>query len=153
MAKKLITADQIIQLTGISGDLDENILNPCIKLAQELQLYRILGASLYAKIDADYPTFSGVYDTIYKDYVQPILSFWAVAYQVKMNFATINDSGNSKKSVEGANALEKSDNITLEKVYIENANAYELRFIEFAKNSAIPELEVNRPVTNTQTFY
>ncbi len=153
MAKKLITANQIIQLTGISGDLDENNLNPCIKLAQDLQLSRILGTSLYSKIETDYPTYAGVYATIYNDCVLPILSFWSVAYQVKMNFATINDSGNSKKTVEGATALDRSDNIYLEKDYVECANSYELKFIEFAKNNTIPELEIDKPQTNTQTFY
>jgi len=153
MAKKLITAGQIIQLTGISGDLDENNLNPCIKLAQDLQLSRILGASLYGKIEQDYPTYSGVYTTIYNDYVLPILAFWSVAYQVKMNFATINDSGNSKKTVEGATALDRSDNISLEKDYVECANSYELKFVEFTKVNVIPELQTDKPQTNTQTFY
>jgi len=153
MAKKLITAGQIIQLTGISGDLDENNLNPCIKLAQDLQLHRILGYALYSKIETDHPTFTGIYSTIYDNYFLPIAAFWSVAYQVKMNFATINDSGNSKKTVEGATALDRSDNISLEKDYIECANSYELKFIEFAKENTIPELEVDKPQTNTQTFY
>jgi hypothetical protein len=153
MAKKLITANEIIQLTGISGDLDENNLNPCIKLAQDLQLSRILGSTLYDTIETQYPTFSGVYKTIYDDYVLPILAFWSVAYQVKMNFATINDSGNSKKTVEGATALDRSDNISLEKDYVECANSYELKFICFAKENTIPELQTDKPQTNIQTFY
>jgi uncharacterized protein YejL (UPF0352 family) len=56
MAKKIITADQILQLTGVSGDIDENILNPNIKKAQDLQLNRIFGDALYNKIVTDYPT-------------------------------------------------------------------------------------------------
>lgn len=153
MAKKLITADQILQLTGVSGDIDENILNPNIKKAQDLQLNRILGNDLYSKIENDYPVFVGVYDTIYNDYVLPILANWAVAYHVKKNFAEINDIGNSRKKTDTSDALDSKDNDILWKNYVEDANAYELKFVKFTEENEIPELSVAKPQTNLNTFY
>ena len=153
MAKKLISADQILQLTGVSGDIDENILNPNIKKAQELQLNRIFGDALYNKIIADYPTYTGVYLTIYNDYALPILANWSIAYHVKKNFAEINDFGNSRKKTDQSEPLTGLDNDVLWKNYVEDATAYELKFVKFTQNNVIEELKVDLPVTSTKIFY
>jgi hypothetical protein len=153
MAKKIITADQILQLTGVSGDIDENILNPNIKKAQDLQLNRIFGDALYNKIVTDYPAFTGVYSTIYNDYALPILANWSIAYHVKKNFAEINDIGNSKKKTDNSDPLSASDNDVLWKNYVEDATAYELKFIDFTTKNTIAELAIDLPVTSLKTFY
>ena len=73
--KLLITAQDMLTVTFLGGNIDEAKLNPCILDAQDYKLRETLGDELYNKILLDYfgGNLSGYYLTLYNDYIKRFL--------------------------------------------------------------------------------
>mgnify|MGYP003645038751 CR=1 FL=1 len=78
--------------TALGSTVDDNLLQPYIKIAQDRWILPALGTELdnylSAQVDAD--TVTGDYATLLNDYIQPALvqlAFTEVAYVVRMKFA------------------------------------------------------------------
>lgn len=111
MTKYLIEFEEVTNNTELGGNVDPDRYAFCIANAQDAVLRELLGDTLYQKIEDDYfaGSLSGNYETLYNNYIRPILinqtmvEFYAVgAYQVA-------NGGVFKHSPANGNPVEKSD--------------------------------------------
>jgi hypothetical protein len=137
----LISLKDITQLTTLSGNIDQDMMNPSINLAQNTDLKRILGTSLYNKIinDKKDGTLSGVYKTIYDDHVVMMLVFLACArYTAYGGYKTANQ-GIFKTSAEGHTSVDYKEVSTLIARYDGDAATMEREFYKFMSDNPVPE--------------
>ena len=91
MTKLLITIDDISRLSGFDGNIDNDTINPFIFMAQNGEIKRILGDSLYSKIITDFTnnSLSGKYLTIYNDYIATILTYFTCSFYLQLGVAKV----------------------------------------------------------------
>ena len=91
-----ISSSKLKRDTALGSTVDDNLLQPYIKIAQDRWILPALGTELENKIsaliDADEVANPGneAYATLLNDYIQPCLvqlAFTEVAYVVRMKFA------------------------------------------------------------------
>lgn len=145
MTKLLIKASDIPDITGTSGNIDVDSIRPSINIAQNTNVKRVLGQELYAKIVADYTagTLSGVYETIYKEYVVYMLAFHTISVYLSLGVSKVANNGTYKIGVEGSTNLTLNENAILGKNYEAVAISYEGMFFEYMKAINIPEYKQN----------
>jgi len=95
----LISVNDILHYTTISGDIDVNKINPHIYNAQILYLEPILGSSLYEKIidlvntnDITGSTYTD-YNILLLNYITPSIVFHTMELFIPMNSFQISDGG------------------------------------------------------------
>lgn len=152
MITLLVKANDIIQITGIGGNIDTDQLNPAVNIAQSTHIKRILGIDLYNKILADYEadTLSGNYATIYNDYIIFMLSFFSVSIYLSLNNAKVSNAGTFKMNIENGTQPTPSEINTLGKNHESIAISYETNFYEFMKTIDVPEYnkQIAKETTN-----
>ena len=141
MKKLLIKASDIPDITGTSGNIDVDSIRPSINIAQNTNVKRVLGADLYAKIVNDYTagTLSGVYLTIYNDYIVYMLAFHTISVFLSLGVSKVANNGSYKVGVEGSTNLTLNENAILGKNYEAVAISYEIMFFDYIKTIDIPE--------------
>lgn len=79
MDSTLITTNKLKEFTSISDNIDVNLLQPHLLIAQQLYIQPILGDALYTSILAqfDNQTLSGDTLTLYDEYITPAIGFSA----------------------------------------------------------------------------
>jgi hypothetical protein len=157
MITLLVKANDIVQLTGIGGNIDTDSLNPSINIAQSTHIKRILGLDLYNKILTDYKNndLVGNYLTIYNDYISFMLSFFSVSIYLSLNNAKISNAGTFKMNIENGTQPTPSEINTLGKNHESIAISYETNFYEFMKTIDIPEYnkQEKKETTNLIQWY
>jgi hypothetical protein len=157
MITLLVKANDVIQLTGIGGNVDTDQLNPSINIAQSTHIKRILGLDLYNKILTDYKNddLAGNYLTIYNDYISFMLSFFSVSIYLSLNNAKISNAGTFKMNIENGTQPTPSEINTLGKNHESIAISYETNFYEFMKTIDIPEYNKSevKETTNLIQWY
>lgn len=93
MARALfIKRKDVITFTQANGNIDYDKFEPALFVAQDRDIYDLLGTDLYNKIEADIiaDTLTGNYATLVNDYVKYVLLWYAmaealpwIAYQVQ----------------------------------------------------------------------
>ena len=75
-----LSVDYLRDETVINGNVDGEVLEPFIIVAQNLHIEQITGTNLYNKLIADITAGSvtGVYKTLLDDYIQPALLQWSL---------------------------------------------------------------------------
>ena len=75
-----MSVDYLRDETVINGNVDGEVLEPFIIVAQNLHIEQITGTNLYNKLIADITAGSvtGVYKTLLDDYIQPALLQWSL---------------------------------------------------------------------------
>ena len=83
MAKNvlLISAEILKDRTGIHSNIDDKLLYPEIKAAQDMYIHPILGTNLYNKIinDVDAGTITGDYKSLLDDYIIDCLIYYVLS--------------------------------------------------------------------------
>ena len=107
MATLYISPSLVKRDTALGSTVDDNLLQPYIRIAQDRWILPALGTRLDNKLKADIraDSVSGVYQTLLEDYIQPALvqlSFAEVAYVVRLRFA--NNSVTVGNSEQGGSA-------------------------------------------------
>lgn len=92
MATLYISPSILKRDTALGSTVDDNLLQPYIRIAQDRWILPALGTQLDNKLKSDVVagTVTGVYETLLEDYIQPALvqlAFSEVAYVVRMRFA------------------------------------------------------------------
>jgi len=141
MKKLLIKASDIPDITGTSGNIDVDSIRPSINIAQNTNVKRVLSADLYDKIVSDYTagTLTGVYLTIYNDYVVYMLAFHTISIYLSLGVSKVANNGSYKVGVEGSTNLTLNENAILGKNYEAVAISYEIMFFDYIKTIDIPE--------------
>jgi hypothetical protein len=108
--------------TALGSAVDDNLLQPYIKIAQDRWVLPALGTQLADKIstDIDNDAITGVYQTLLEDYIQPCLvqlAFVEVAFVVRLRFANnsvvvgSSEMGNSASMQDIRKVVEQSQEI------------------------------------------
>tara|TARA_R110002153_G_scaffold1511_4_gene7775 strand:+ start:5098 stop:5670 length:573 start_codon:yes stop_codon:yes gene_type:complete len=92
MATLYISSSLLKRDTALGSTVDDNLLQPYIRIAQDRWILPALGTKLddYLKTQVDADTVTGAYQTLLEDYIQPCLvqlAFSEVAYVVRLRFA------------------------------------------------------------------
>jgi hypothetical protein len=92
MATLYISSSLLKRDTALGSTVDDNLLQPYIRIAQDRWILPALGTNLdtYLKGQIDADTVTGAYLTLLTDYIQPALvqlAFAEVAYVVRLRFA------------------------------------------------------------------
>lgn len=100
--------------TALGSTVDDNLLQPYIKIAQDRWILPALGTELddYLKAQVSADTVTGVYQTLLEDYIQPALvqlAFKESAYVVRMKWSnnSVIVSGSEQGSAATMNDIRK----------------------------------------------
>jgi len=92
MATLYISSSLLKRDTALGSTVDDNLLQPYIRIAQDRWILPALGTKLddYLKTQVDADTVTGAYQTLLEEYIQPCLvqlAFTEVAYVVRLKFS------------------------------------------------------------------
>lgn len=137
MIKLWLNENDIPVLTGFAGNIDSDSLKPFIFIAQTTDLKRVLGLSLYDKINAEYiaGTLSGDYKTIFDNYIVDMLVYFSCSHYIAMNSSKVSNNGIVKP--DQSTDLKEIDRLSAR--YNSLANNVLLSFQDFMTTISIPE--------------
>jgi len=127
-------------IMGANVDLDKWVF--CIADVQNIMLQRLLGTLLFDKMVTDWtdpPTYAGLYNTLYVDYIKPILKYQATATYIEIASYTLANGGLFKNQPANSEVVDKEEAQFLAQKYSANAQEYILRFDKFIINNPIAE--------------
>ena len=142
----LITADDIIKYTSLSGNIDIDSITPWVYSCQTNEIKRILTTNLYNKIVADYEagTLTGIYKQIHNDYIIDMLVYFATSDYLKASPYKIGESGVYKMRGDNADIPDINEIYKLSAMYDKMGNASEKFFVEFMTTNytQVPEYAI-----------
>lgn len=149
----LLSPDDIIRLTGLSGTIDLDKLTPFIRTAQRNEIRRILGYELYNKILLDYENddLTGEYKIIYDEFIVDMLVYFSASDYIKMGTYAITDGGIFKYNPENGETVDINEIKSLVSSYKSLGNAIELLFKDYIKGTNITEYR-NNGCDNNSSF-
>lgn len=158
----MIQPADVIALTLFDGNIDSDNLKPIIGIAQTTHLKAFLGTDLYAKIYDDYShdydngvftpsVLSGVYLTIYEDYIKDFLSYYTAVIFVDLAGYKVSENGLHKITGENMTPLDSAETEKLSNRYNTLIAGVESNFKEFVSDLALPEL-ANKNIVVEDTF-
>ena len=91
----LLNDNDITKNTLLGGNIDVDKLRQCILDAQATRLEELLGETLYFKIEEDFEaeTLTGLYATLYNDYIKPFLIRQSATEYLKIGAFAIGNNG------------------------------------------------------------
>lgn len=91
----LLNDNDITKNTPLGGNIDTDKLRQCILDAQATRLEELLGETLYDKIETDFDNgdLSGLYLTLYNDYIKPFLIQQSATEYLKIGAFSIANNG------------------------------------------------------------
>jgi hypothetical protein len=154
MIQTLISIDDIAQLSGFDGNIDNDTIKPFIFMAQNSEIKRLLGDDLYAKILADYEaeTLAGDYDTIYTDYVAIILAYYTCSYYLKLGVPKVSQNGAYLVTPDKTEQIFSEEAYKMAEIYEKLAIGLELRLIDYLNTLTIPEWTAPDQTTAKNSF-
>lgn len=143
MPQLIIKPNDIPRLTALNGNIDIDSLTPYVFQAQTLDVKRILRPTLYNKIVADYTanTLTGVYKTMYDDYILLVLAYYSASYFISFGSYQIVNNGIMKMTSEGGTAVELKDVNFLSEKYKGLGVAFESQLYDYLQTLDIPEYD------------
>ena len=156
-----ITPDELAKTTILGGNVDRDKYTFSILNVQVTVIERLLGTELYDKIvsDVENATLTGLYETLYNDYVKPITKYEACAEYIEVASFMLNNGGLFKHTADNSETVSKDDTYNLSQKYHGLAQMYVERFNKWICNNNIPEYktyqdEVNAgKIQNTSGWY
>lgn len=142
-----------LQITSITGTIDEDKLIPSIWVVQNTEIKRILGKNLYDKILFDFKNeiLIGDYKEIYDEFVSKILVFFSVGDFIMKNSIIIGNGGNFKHQASNAVVADSKETERISKYYRDMAADFERQFYLFMQGKNIPEFQ-RPPSDNSFNF-
>ena len=138
----MIQPADVIALTQLDGNIDNDNLKPFIYAAQTTHLRAFLGLKLYTKIYTDFAaeTLRGIYLTLYDDYIKDFLSYYSSALFVDFGGYKISENGLHKIAGENMTSLSETETATLSLKFTKLVANVEANFKEYVSDKNIPEL-------------
>lgn len=155
MAETLfITPAEIAGTTILGGNVSREKYVVNILFSQISVIEPLLGSELYEKIvsDVEGDTLSGLYETMFHDYIKPIVKHDSLAEYVEVSAFSIDNGGSYKHTAENREMLSREEISTLSGKYRGIAQMYVQRFNKWiCKNMAeIPEYKRYQDKVNAQ---
>ena len=138
----MIQPADVIALTQLDGNIDNDNLKPFIYAAQTTHLKAFLGLKLYTKIYTDFAaeTLSGEYLIIFDEYIKDFLSYYSSALFVDFGGYKISENGLHKIAGENMTSLSETETATLSLKFTKLVANVEANFKEYVSDKNIPEL-------------
>ncbi len=139
----MIKPSDIIALTMLSGNIDEDNLKPIIFMAQTTYLKSFLGLKLYDKIYDGFvnDTLEGNYLLIFDNYIKDILSYTVSSLYVEFGGYKVSENGIHKIVSENRETIDESETTKLALRYNKLVANVETNFKEFVEPLNLPEIE------------
>lgn len=140
--KLMIQPADVIALTQLDGNIDNDNLKPFIYAAQTTHLKAFLGLKLYTKIYTDFETdtLAGEYLIIFDEYIKDFLSYYSSALFVDFGGYKISENGLHKIAGENMTSLSETETATLSLKFTKLVANVEANFKEYVSDKNIPEL-------------
>ena len=141
MIKLIISIDDISRLSGFDGNIDNDSINPFIFMAQNSEIKRILGVTLYDKIVLDYEndTLAGNYLLIYNDYIATILAYFTCSFYLQLGVAKVSQNGVYLVTPEKTEQLTDEQREKKADKYEKLATGLEIKLLEVLDLLNLPE--------------
>ena len=143
MPQLIIKPNDIPRLTALNGNIDIDSLTPYVFQAQTIDIKRILRPTLYDKIVSDYAnnSLTGVYKTMYDDYILLVLAYYSASYFISFGSYQIVNNGIMKMASEGGTAVDMKDVTFLSEKYKGLGVAFESQLYDYLQTLDIPEYD------------
>lgn len=147
MTKLIISIQDITQLSGFKGNIDNDSIRPFIFMAQNSEIKRILGTPLYNKIVTDYGagTLTGPYEDIYKNYIAIIEVYFTCSFWLQLGTFEVSQQGAYLITPEKTEQLTEEEKEKKAAKYEKLAVGLELKFLDYLDELNLPE----RPAPGT----
>jgi hypothetical protein len=153
----LLKDNDLTKNTVLGGNIDVDKLRQCVLDAQVTRLEELLGETLYSKIETDFEdeTLTGVYETLYTDYIKPFLIRQSAVEYLKIGAFTVANNGIFQPQPNNAIAItDKNLSNLINEVRIK-ADMFAERMRKYLCKNTIPEyasssdniVNPNRPST------
>ena len=153
MAEKLfITPAEMSATTILGGNVDIDKYIFCIADAQISIIEPLLGTTLYDKMVSDFPTYAGLYSTLYVQYIQPITKHSALANYIAISSYTLANGGLYKHAPENAEIVDKEEMMYLSGKYSAMAQMYVQRFEKWICKNTIAEYSTSQDDVNAMSI-
>lgn len=132
-------------MTPLNDQVDDNLISPCMLLAQDKYLAPYLGDALYEKLAADIPSPTGEYLTLMQNYVIDVV-VWGTMLELTPNLAYRYNNGTLSQH-ESEDSSPVSDDIMKDMIARakHNLNHYTERLADYlcSNSSLLPEYSSN----------
>jgi len=145
-----IKPDEITTTTILGGNVDVDKYLFCIANTQITVIEPLLGSLLYDKIktDAENDTLSGLYLTLYNEFVKPVVKNQSLAEYIEISSFMISNGGAFKHSPENAELMDKDEIMLLSQKYSALSDMYIIRFNKWICKNTIPEYKICQDEVN-----
>ena len=145
MAIKLfITPQELSEGTIISGSVDFDKYTFAVQEVMLSIIEPLLGTELYDTYIDDFPTYAGLYSTLYTDYIKPITLYASAANYIAVSSYTLGNGGLYKHSPENAEVVSRDEAQSLSDRYSALAQMYVKRFEKWICNNSASISEYKR---------
>jgi len=137
----LIKSSEITAFTPMGGNVDIDKYTPCIYDVQMMVIEPLLTSELYEKIKTDFAadSLTGLYATLYNDYLKPILRHQTFAEYVEIGSYVVGNGGTYKNVPDNAEVVSKSEVQYLAQTQRSKAQFYIERAKTWLKKNNLPE--------------
>jgi hypothetical protein len=145
-----ITPQEMASTTILGGNVDIDKYLFCIANVQLTIIEPLLGTELYDKIltDAENDELTGLYETMYNDYVKPITKNKAIAEYIEIGQYMVDNGGIYKHTGENIEVVSKDEVMFLSNKYNAYAQMLILRFNKWICKNTIPEFKTYQDDVN-----
>ena len=143
---------EIKKYTIIDGNVDDDKIQYAILNVMVREIEPLLGSELYDKLkeDKENGTLTGLYSTLFTQYVQPITLHKATAEFIEISNYLVRNGGTYKHQAENAEIVDKDELYTLSGKYNSNAQVYIDRFYKWICKNPLPEYKTLQDEVNAQ---
>jgi hypothetical protein len=137
----LLKDNDLTKNTVLGGNIDVDKLRQCVLDAQVTRLEELLGETLYSKIETDFENeaLTGVYETLYIEYIKPFLIRQSAVEYLKIGAFTIANNGIFQPQPNNAIAItDKNLSNLINEVRIK-ADMFAERMRKYLCKNTIPE--------------
>ena len=153
MAEFLFTTDaEMKSTTLLNGNVDPDKYKFSISLAMDSVVEPLLGTELYDKIaaEAEANTLSGLYLTLYNEYVKPITKYAGLSEYLLIASYTLDNAGLFVRTPENAVSVDKEEAEFLASKYMSKATKYIGRFEKWIGLNPLTEYKHNQDGVEAQ---
>ena len=145
-----ISPEELVSTTIIGGNVDQDKFKMNIENVMVTVIEPLLGTELYDKIVTDVTagTTTGLYLTLFNDYIKPITKNQACAEYVTVSGFMITNGGAFKHSPENSELMDKDEKALISTIYSSKADTYIQRFEKWICLNPLSEYKTSQSEVN-----
>lgn len=138
MTALLISREDLVRHTPLSGNLDMDKILHFIKIAQDIHVQGLLGSPLYDRIQTDIlaSNLSGDYLALVNEYVKPVLIQYTFLEFLPFSQYTLGNKGVFKKTSENGESPSVSEIDKMKEATRDTAGHYSQRLVDHLRHYA-----------------